>query len=84
MSVVDNDHTYDISIYLYRVHHYPDGVVDLMGSISTSGASPNIQSLGDNSIANHVISIAYAYYVATCLQNSNTELYTARIWYSGP
>ena len=75
VSVVDNDATYDMYIDLYRVHHYPDGVVDLMGSISTSGASPNIQSLGDNSIANPVISYEYAYYVTTCLQNSNTELW---------
>ncbi len=80
-SVYDNDAVNNITVNMRRVNR-DTGAVDLMGSLGTTGVSTAIQTPYDLTISNPLVSFPnYAYYVTTCLETTNTRLYSVRIWY---
>jgi hypothetical protein len=80
-SVYDNDAANNVTVNLRRLNR-DTGAVDLIGSLNTTGTSTAIQTPYDSTIMNPVVSYPYyAYYVSTCLETSNTRLYSVRIWY---
>lgn len=79
-SVVDEEAT-DITVYLRRVDNF-NGTVDTMGVASSSGTSPNIDSISDLSIDFSVVDYpTYSYYVTSCLP-LDSDIYSVRLWYT--
>ena len=82
-SVYDNDAGYNVGVSLRRVSNYDGSSAVIMATVSSTGASTNIQSVGDYSIDSPIIYYPdYSYYVTMCLNRSNTKLYSVRIWYT--
>lgn len=80
ISVVDNDSS-NVTVTLYRVDVYT-GLTDIMGAVTSSGASSSLVSLGDTTIDYPTVDYpTYAYYVTTCISSANIKLYSVRIWY---
>jgi hypothetical protein len=82
-SIYDNDISYNVPVLLRRVSNY-DGLASVtMASVSSSGSSTTIQSVGDYTIDSPIIYYPdYSYYATVCLNGSDTKLYSARIWYT--
>lgn len=81
VSAVDNDATNDMTFYLWRVDNYA-GDTSVMATAATSGASTSIQSPGDTTITDPVVSYpTYSYYVTTCISDADFKFYSVRLWY---
>ena len=79
-SVYDNNASASMWTRLYRVDNYT-GVVDEMAYVATSGASGVIQTPSDLIDYPKVLYPHFSYYVGTCLESSDTRLYSVRIHY---
>ena len=83
-TVYDNDATYEAYVDLWRVDNFSGGT-DLMAEPSSSGTFGDIQVILDSTIdVPLIVYPAYSYYVTTCLQASQTALYSVRIYYDLP
>jgi hypothetical protein len=84
VSVKDNSTTYDASFNLWRVSS-GSGSTDTLATASTAGNDPAMQFPSDTTInfpdVNYPL---YAYYVTTCLQDANIDLYSVRIYFTEP
>jgi hypothetical protein len=81
-SIYDNHASYDVYPALRRVQNYT-GTVDLIASLTSSGASTSIQSVYATSISNPVVSYPnYSYYATFCVRSTDTKLYSVRIYYT--
>ena len=81
-SIIDNDGSYNASIWLTRSSNLTPGDSTDMSTISTSGSLASIQSLSDSSIDEPIVILPdYSYFVSTCLASENLKLYSVRIWY---
>lgn len=81
--VIDNDSPDEINIRLERVNN-TTGVRERITSVSTLGASPEIQYIFENDlIANNILEYpTYSYWVHTCLSRSTHKLFAVFIEYS--
>lgn len=83
-SAYDNDSNSGVNLWinLYRMHNYT-GAVDLMAHMETTSDMDAIQVLSDPSIDYNSVSYpTYSYYIGTCLESTNTRLYSVRIYYT--
>lgn len=82
VSILDNDGSNNASVWLTRSSNLTADLSMDMATISTSGSSPDIQSLSDQTINEPIVIYPqYSYFVSTCLASENLKLYSVRIWY---
>ncbi len=71
-------------VALYRADNF-SGVVDTMGSVTTTATSTSNQTISDTTILFPIVAYpTYSYYVGTGLFNSAQRIYSVRLYYSGP
>jgi len=79
---LDNNATYDTTYNLWRKNTLDASSPQIMGTITTSGASASIQVLGDTTIDNPITSSTYAYYVTWCFNGSGEGTVGFWIYYT--
>lgn len=80
MFLYDNSTTNDISVFLRRKHNQNTSISELMAGVSTSGASTNVQTLGDITVDSPVVDPNYSYFITTCMQSGNNDLRIYGSW----
>lgn len=71
---IDNNAGIDANYALWRKDTLSTASPTIMASVSTIGASTNIQILGDTSVVDPVVTRDYAYYITWCAVDSNSIL----------
>jgi hypothetical protein len=80
MFLYDNSTTHDISVFLRRKHNQNTSSSEIMAGVSTSGASTNVQTLGDITVDFPVVDPNYSYFITTCMQTGNNDLRIYGSW----
>ncbi|HOH30256.1 MAG TPA: hypothetical protein PLC40_11310 [Candidatus Hydrogenedentes bacterium] len=84
-TVVDNDSSDSVWIGFYRLDNYSGSVVILTSlSTSTEYANPGLGIIYSDDVPGeyaYVIYPDYSYYLGTCFNSSNIELYSLRVYY---
>jgi hypothetical protein len=80
MFLYDNSTTHDISVVLRRKYNQDTTSSQIMGGVSTTGVSPNVQVLGDVTIDYPVVDQNYSYFITTCMTTGNNDLRVYGSW----
>lgn len=81
VSLYDNDAVVDSTVRLRRVNNYT-GDVDILSTITSSGANSFITVYSDTSIDEPwTVFPTYSYYVTACLASPDIRLYSVRLYY---